>query len=63
MNSPVTSPSDVPTSSPIITVNGAISRTWNAPSAVLWSVTAMQFSPTSRQRATSFSGGRSESGE
>ena len=59
----MTSPSAVPTSSPIMTMNGATSRTTNAPSVVLWSVTAMQFNPTCRHRATRRSGLISESGE
>ena len=60
---PVTSPSEVRTSSPTMTRNGAILLTAFAPSVVLWSVTAMQFRPTFWHLATRRSGETRESGE
>jgi hypothetical protein len=55
MNRPMISPSDVLISSPTIASSGASRRRASAPSAVLWSVSAMRSSRSSAARAMSAS--------
>jgi hypothetical protein len=61
--SPIISPAEVSISSPTIILNGAISFNFSAPAIVLWSATAIQFMPSSRQRSTIPSRGARESTE